>query len=216
MQIRRTANAGILLTLDDTKILLDGVCQEVTPYLATPPAEKQKLQSSWPDAVAFTHYHEDHFDPAYADEYCKATGRPVYGTSQMSGTVCTDETVMVGSVRLTKIPTRHMGHYGKTTDHFSFVVQGSKTLWFLGDASPMELKRLADFPKPDVLVIPYPYISTPPALKSLESLLPCKIVLLHLPLKTNDPDGIWQSISPALKQLEQYLYLPELGETLNL
>ena len=43
MELRRTANAGVLLKLDDVEILLDGVCQEVKPYLATPPAEKEKL-----------------------------------------------------------------------------------------------------------------------------------------------------------------------------
>ena len=68
MEIRRTANAGVLLTLDDTKILLDGVSREVKPYLATPPAEKEKLLSSWPNAVAFTHYHEDHCDSSYAND----------------------------------------------------------------------------------------------------------------------------------------------------
>lgn len=216
MELRRTANAGVLLTLDDTKILLDGVSQEVKPYLATPPAEKEKLSSDWPDVVAFTHYHEDHCDSSYVKTYCQATGKSVYGTSQMTGMVCTDKTFTAGNVRLTAVSTRHMGHYGKTTIHRSYAVEGSRSIWFMGDASPSELKLLAEFPKPDVLIIPYPYVSTPAALKLLEPLLPCKIVLLHLPLQENDPDGVWQSVEPGLEYLKAYLYVPEMGETLNL
>lgn len=220
MQIRRTANAGVLLTLDDVKILLDGVSQEVKPYLATPPTETKKLSSVWPDVVAFTHYHEDHCDPSYANDYCRATRRPVYSTSQVGRLlpkmVETEKAVVVGNILLTAVPTRHMGHYGKTTEHRSYVVEGSRTIWFLGDASPSELKRFADFSKPDVLIVPYPYVSTPAAVKLLEALLPCKIVLLHLPLKNNDPDGVWRSAAPGMEYLKAYLYVPKIGETLNL
>ena len=220
MEIRRTANAGVLLTLDDVKILLDGVSQEVKPYLATPQAEKEKLSSSWPEVVAFTHYHEDHCDPSYVKAYCQATGRPVYSASQVAellpGMVQTEKTVVVGNIRLTAVSTRHMGHYGKTTEHQSYVVEGSSVVWFLGDASPSELKHFADFPKPDVLIVPYPYVSTPVALKLMEALLPCKILLLHLPKQENDPDGVWQSAASGLEYLKAYLYVPEMGETLNL
>ena len=219
MEIRRTANAGVLLKLDDVEILLDGVCQEVKPYLATPPQEKEKLSSRWPDGVMFTHFHEDHCDPFYGKDYFLATGKRVYGTAQIAallpGMVCTEETATVGNVRLTVVSTRHMGHYGKTTEHRSYVVEGSKTLWFLGDASPTELKKLHALPKPDVLIIPYPYVSTPPALKLLEGFLPCKIVLLHLPDRSFDPDGTWQAAAPGMELLKPHLYVPMLGETLK-
>lgn len=215
MEIRRTANAGILLTLDDVKILLDGVSQEVKPYLATPPAIKQELVSCEPDILLFTHVHEDHFDPAY----CRTVKKPIYSTSQVAkelpGMVNSDEKVMAGEVRITAVPTRHMGHYGKTTEHLSFVLEGSQTAWFLGDASPMELKKFIDFSKPDVLIIPYPYISTPAALKTVEALLPCKIVLLHMPLQDADPEGVWQGVTEGREHLKAYLYVPNLGETLN-
>lgn len=197
MEIRRTANAGVLLTLDDVKILLDGVCREALSYPATPPAIKQELIACPPDVVLFTHDHEDHYDPDYVEKV---------DSGKMA----------VGKVKITPVPTRHMGHYGKTTEHQSFVLEGSQTVWFLGDASPTELRKFADFPKPDVLVIPYPYISTPAALKMVDALLPCKIVLLHMPLPENDPERIWQSLQDGLKHLKAYLYVPSLGETLNI
>lgn len=215
MEIRRTANAGILLTLDDVKILLDGVCRAVDPYPATPPEIAEELTACKPDAVFFTHCHEDHFAPAY----CREFSGPIYGTQQVadelpSGAI-TEKTATVGKVKVYAVATRHMGHYGKTTQHQSYVVEGSQCVWFLGDASPMELKKLSVFPKPDVLIIPYPYISTEAALKMVEVYLPCKIVLLHMPLDKNDSQGIWQSAKAGMEHLKAHLYVPEMGETLK-
>ena len=197
MEFRRTANAGVLLTLDDVKILLDGVCRGIESYPATPPEIKQELISCPPDVVLFTHEHPDHYDP----DYCQMVNSGKMGA---------------GKVKIASVPTRHMGHYGKTTRHQSFVIEGSQTIWFLGDASPMELKKFATFPKADVLMIPYPYISTPVARKMLESLLPCKIVLLHMPLPEKDPEKIWQSVREGMEHLKAYLYVPKLGETMNI
>lgn len=216
MEIRRTANAGVLLTLNDVKILLDGVCREVKPYPATPPEITQNLITCPPDAALFTHNHPDHFDP----EYCREIKSPIYATAQvaeeLSGKSQTEKTAVIGKVRIHAVPTRHMGHYGKTTEHQSYVVEGSQVVWFLGDASPTELRKLASFSKPDVLLIPYPYISTPAALKMMETYLPCKIVLLHMPLDKDDPEGIWQSANAGVEHLKAYLYVPEMGETLKL
>ena len=215
MEIRRTANAGVLLTLDNVKILLDGVSREVRPYPATPPEIALDLIICPPDAALFTHNHPDHFDPAY----CRKTNSVIYGTEQAGEelpNLMADKTAVIGKVRVNAVPTRHMGHYGKTTEHQSYVVEGSQVVWFLGDASPTELRKLAPFPKPDVLLIPYPYISTPAALKMVEAYLPCKIVLLHMPLQTDDPEGIWQGASAGMEHLKAYLHVPQMGETLKL
>ena len=215
MEIRRTANAGVLLTLDDTKILLDGVCREVNSYPATPRKIAEQLMQYPPDVLLFTHCHPDHFDPVLTRQFAKPVYGPAQLSEQMDCKISADTDLRVGQLRIRAIPTRHMGHYGKTTQHQSYVVEGSQILWFMGDASPMELKKLPSYPKPDVLLVPYPYISTPAAMKLVEQLLPCKIVLLHLPAKENDPEGIWQSIETGLAYLKDYLFVPELGETLN-
>ena len=204
MEIRRTANAGVLLTLDHVKILLDGVCREVKPYLATPQAEKEMLSNQWPDVVAFTHAHEDHFDEAYALAYAHSTGREVARGS-----------LSVGQVTVTSVPTRHMGHWGLTTPHQSFVIAGTQQIWFMGDASPSQMKQFSAFPKPDVLIVPYPYVSTSAALKMVEAYLPCKIILLHMPEPTNDPEHIWQSAAEGMEHLKANLYVPKMGETLQ-
>ena len=207
MEIRRTANAGVLLTIDDVTILLDGVCRQVLSYLPTPQAELQRLSETLPDAVAFTHHHPDHYDPSFAKVYEDATGRRILPTSHVS---------FVGNVRIDAIPTRHMGKTDPNLQHVSFVLQGSRCVWFLGDAAPQQLKLLSEYPRPDVLIVPFPYLATDVSVKQIETYLPCQIVLVHMPAKANDPDGIWEMVAPAMRKLGQWIRCPEIGENLTL
>ncbi len=207
MEIRRTANAGVLLTMDDVTILLDGVCRQVLSYLPTPKAELQRLSEALPDAVAFTHHHPDHYDPGFVRNYEAATGKKVLPTAPVS---------FVGTVHIDAVQTRHMGKTDPDLQHVSFVLQGSRCVWFLGDAAPQQLKLLAEHPRPDVLIIPFPYLATEVTVKQMESYLPCQIVLVHMPAKQNDPDGIWEMVAPAMKKLGQWIHCPEIGENLTL
>ena len=220
MELRRTANAGILLRLDDKEILLDGVCREVKPYSATPQLELDRLMARWPDAVAFTHTHEDHFDPAFAESYHAATGRMAISTAQAAKlypqSICALGEANVGAVRLTAVSTRHLGRGGLDTEHCGFVVQGSQTLWFMGDGAPAQLKHYAAFKKPDVLVLPFAYLSTPAALRQVQEFLPCKVVLLHMPLPESDDVGLWQAVAPALDALREWVVVPQMGQTITL
>ena len=220
MEIKRTANAGVLLRLDDTSILLDGVCQGVASYLATPPAQRKELTSPWPDVVAFTHTHDDHFDSNYAQQYSRETGRFAFSTGQAAGLlpdyVRADDSFGTDKVTITAVPTRHMGRAFGNMEHRSFVISGSKRLWFLGDATPIQLKEFFRFPKPDVLIVPFPYLATPVSRKQLEALLPCEIVLVHMPNPDNDPEGIWQMTEEGRGELAKYLHCPRMGENLTL
>ncbi len=220
MEIRRTANAGVLLKLDETTILLDGVCRGVAAYPATPPAERERLMQCPPDIVAFTHVHEDHFDDAYVKAYHATTGRQVLSTAQAAA-LCPDcvsvlPQLQAGKVQVKAVKTRHLGAAGKTTEHQGFVVQGSRTAWFLGDGAPAQLKNFADFPKPDVLFVPFPYVSTLVGVELLRQFLPCRIVLLHMPVKQADEQGIWASVQSGVEQLKDWIFVPELGETWTL
>ena len=67
MLIRRVSNAGVLLELDGVKLLLDGFCKSVGPYMATPNKIREELLLDPPDLLAFTHEHEDHCDGAAAE-----------------------------------------------------------------------------------------------------------------------------------------------------
>ena len=208
MELRRTANAGVLLKLDGVSILLDGVCREVKPYPATPPTEKAALLEKLPDIVAFTHAHKDHYDPAYAAEVIRQGG-VILGPDSVKGSM---ESAKVGDVTVMPIPSRHIGAAGKTTPHASFVIRGSKCVWFLGDSSPL-LWKGADLPKPDVLIVPYAYATTATGWQITQGLGAGKIVLLHMPTREADDIGLWKMVEETVRNSPE-LMIPAMGENL--
>ena len=208
MELIRTANAGILLKLDGKTILLDGVCREVKPYPATPPEIREKLMQNFPDAVAFTHNHKDHYDPAYAAAYTGQTGRVILGPGQLKGS---KEPLDLGGVTITPVACRHIGAAGREVEHCGFVVKGSQCLWFTGDSAPTAW-RGKDLPKPDVVVVPYAYANTKESWALTQSFGAKTIVLLHMPPKDNDPAGLWPAVETAADITK--LQTPQMGETL--
>jgi L-ascorbate metabolism protein UlaG (beta-lactamase superfamily) len=96
--------------------------------------------------------------------------------------------------------------------HHSFVIEGSKCIWFMGDASPMQMKKMAEFPKPDVLIVPYAYANTPSAWEMTKAARATTVVLLHLPEKEKDPFALWRQVKNVTEG-ECCLWIPEVGET---
>ena len=208
MKITRTANAGVLLELDGTRILLDGVCREVFPYPATPDSIKTELSANYPDLVAVTHCHEDHCDPAFEAAFQAATGRRVMDASYAG------KTAQCGSVRITAVPSRHIGK--ADCDHVSFILEGSQCIWFLGDAAPSQWKNRNDLPKPDVLICPFAYATTDVAWRITRSLCPKKVILLHLPEREKDSYGLWNAVEQTAKNDNQVqLLIPNVGQTVK-
>ena len=209
MELTRTANAGILLKLDGKTILLDGVCREVKPYPATPPKLRDLFVENCPDAVAFTHIHKDHYDPAFAAAYTGRTGRVILGPGQLKGSM---EIAKVGDVTITPVPCRHIGAAGREVEHCGFVVQGSQCLWFTGDSAPTSW-RGKDLPKPDVLVVPYAYVNTPASWGLTQSFGAKTIVLLHMPPREADEAGLWQAVENTVGDLT-LLEIPHMEESI--
>ncbi len=206
MEIKRTANAGVLLKMDGKTILLDGVCKQLPPYEATPDSLRRELIEAPADILAFTHYHADHYDAEYAALYGKKTLRSVYGPEF-------SHSVDIGGIQIIPIKTRHIGK--ADVEHVSFIIKGSRCVWFMGDASPLEWKNLNGFPSPDVLIVPYAYAITDSAWKISKELGAKSIVLLHMPVKENDPYGLWEAVKKTT-QGDPCLHIPEMGQILNL
>ena len=145
--LTRTANAGVLLELDGISILLDGVCQSLPPYLGTPTQIKNFLTENLPNVLAFTHKHLDHYDASYVNLYKQKTLRSVYGPESLNF-------YEVGNgVKMYLVPTRHIG---KTdVEHVSYVINGTSTIYFMGDATPLALKKMQEYAKPDILIVPF-------------------------------------------------------------
>ena len=212
MEIKRTANAGVLLTLDGVRILLDGVNQPLPPYLGTPHKEREALMQMPLDLVAFTHRHPDHCDVSFVSDYLQNAAGPILGPADIPFSSSTERTV--GGVKVTPIANRHLG---KACDvqHMSFIIEGSRCVWFLGDASPLQWKSRGDLPKPDVMIAPYAY-ATAGGWDVTCRLAPKALVLVHLPLQAEDPMCLWQQVESAVGQGNgPAVYVPELGQRIH-
>lgn len=217
MEIRRTANAGVLLKLDGVSILLDGVCQEVIPYLATPPEERKGLSESWPDVLGFTHRHKDHYDPGFAADFQKQTNGVILGPADISGCNTTFAPVNIGGISIMSVESRHIGKTEDGLGHLSFILEGSVCVWFLGDASPAQWRKKNDLPCPDILMVPYAYAITPSAWELTKSLGAKTVVLLHLPEKDRDACHLWTAVHTTTQDSPgPILLIPEMGETLQI
>jgi len=215
MEIKRTANAGVLLKLDGVSILLDGVCREVKPYPATPPEERELLSCRYPDIVAVTHSHKDHYDPAYAAGFVKQTGGVILGPGDLPGVRASMEPAERGGVTVTPVHSRHIGAAGRTVSHASFIIQGTSCVWFLGDASPSMWRNREDLPRPDVLMVPYAYAATPAGWAATKALGAKKVLLLHMPYREEDTLGLWDAVESTVKG-DKILHIPNMCETLQL
>lgn len=216
----RTANAGGLLELDGTAILLDAVCGGVGPYLPTPPALLEELTARRVDLAAFTHAHPDHLDPSAMTECLYAWGgATVLGTREVAAAlspwpVTVGEPVTAGNVRVTPILSRHIGAAYRNTAHSSLLIEGSRRLLFVGDAAPTQWEGSGL--RPDVLLAPFAYADTPAAWRIVESLAPQRLVLLHLPARDNDPEKLWQAVEGTLSRRDIPVDIPDMGETVTI
>lgn len=211
MQCRRTANAGVLLTLDGVSVLLDGVCRQSGSYYGTPEEERERLLGCMPDVVAFTHGHFDHFDRSFAQQYQKLTLRSILGPEGLLKDGLCTQAVKVGSVSVTPIISRHIGKAGQGVFHVSYLIEGSKRILFAGDAAPTQWKDL----HVDVLIAPYAYATTPASWR-LSASIAEHLVLLHMPRKEQDEHGLWSAVEAVTQMPGPKLYIPQMGETLSL
>jgi len=213
VEIQRTANAGVLLKMDGVRILLDGFGRTVGPYLATPERISKQLLADPPDLLAFTHAHEDHFDSVLVSQYRKQTLRPVLGPENLPyGT--TLRGVALGGVSVQPVKSRHIGKEYLHVPHVSYVIRGSKAVWFLGDAVPSQWHDVRE--RADVIIAPFAYGLSESAW-NLTCLLGEKIVLVHMPLRDNDPARLWGQVESVTGGADGHkLFIPELGQTLNM
>ena len=212
MEIRRTANAGVLLRIDGKAILLDGVCGEVAPYLKTPDQLYQQLLAEHIDAVAFTHTHPDHYDGLFVSDYLQKSAGPVMGPAEIS--VGVQGMLRLDGVQITPVESRHIG---KTdcTQHRSYIITGSRCVWFMGDASPLHWQSYENLPHPDVLIAPYGFLIGR-GWDYCKKINPGIIILLHLPERENDPYGLWEAVKQIpCTENDPKILIPDMGQSLN-
>ena len=210
MELQRTANAGVLLTMDGVSILLDGLADRVENYLPTPAEMVEKLMENPPDVLVFTHYHKDHCSDALLLTYRKQNLRPILGPELLL-----KGAVQMEGVTITPIASRHLGRVEPDLQHVSYIIKGSQCVWFMGDAAPMQWKDRSDLPRPDLLIGPYAYANTKSAWE-LTKRLTDQVMLLHLPSRQEDPYGLWNSVEQTVANREIPLWIPQIGEKITI
>ena len=81
MRVRYIANAGVMLTLDGQKFLIDApIRQGIPPYATSSVDERRRLESALAPydnvaAILITHWHEDHFSPEAVAEHLRHNRR---------------------------------------------------------------------------------------------------------------------------------------------
>lgn len=195
-----------MIIMDGVKILLDGVSKSLYPYIGTPDEIVKEIKTDLPDILAFTHMHEDHYDSSFAEYYKNTTKRPVYSPENVSS-------VETNSVKLEMINTRHIGK--SNVPHISFLITGSRNVWFMGDASPLALKEFNNMPKPDVLIAPYSFANTSSGWRAAKETGAEKIIILHLPDKADDEYGIWNAVAETTGD-DMHLIIPDIGQTITI
>ncbi len=205
MRFLRTANAGGLITLDGVRILMDGVCEVVAPYLQTPTELREYLQEKVPDAVGFTHLHPDHFHSGYRDFCIKA------GTALI---LPGSDRVEIGSIAITPIETRHLGKVEPDLQHNSFLICGSKRILIAGDASPSEFKDIQNI---DIAIAPYAWVTTNAGIRALRATGAKTLLLVHMPGQEFDPFSIWESVRTGMANCKDVVIsTPEMGEEVEI
>ncbi len=213
MKIQRVSGAGVLIELDGVRLLLDGFCDGEGPYVGTPGHLAGSLLSDPPQVLAFTHIHADHFSGPLAETYHKQTLRPILGPENLPcETVCRG--VAAGQVSIRPVKSRHIGKEYQHVPHCSFEIRGSRNIWFMGDATPAQWRGLQEHA--NVIVAPFAYALSDSAWKMTCSLAE-KVVLVHMPLRENDPDGLWPQVEAVTgRYCSEKLLIPDLGQIIEL
>ena len=114
------------------------------------------------------------------------------------------------------VASRHLGMTGKECPHFSFILEGSRCVWFMGDAAPTQWRNRGELPHPDVIIAPFAYAATESVWKTICSLTET-LILVHMPIQEDDPAGIWAAVRQITEGKNPIrVFIPEVGEVLNI
>lgn len=211
LQVRYVANAGVMLTLDGQKVLIDAPIREgIEPY-ATPSAdERQRLEGATApydnvSAILVTHWHEDHFSAPAVAEHLRHNSRAVLISSkevvERVRSAAPDlpavrligvtpepgeaQMVPVGSLRIHVVRMKHSGTRRWPEEHVVFVVQGSRTVIHTGDAAlePDVFVTKMALPRVDLAIVPFWHLTNDTTrTQTIEGRLGARAALgMHLP-----------------------------------
>jgi L-ascorbate metabolism protein UlaG (beta-lactamase superfamily) len=208
--LRYVANAGVLVTVEGRRFLIDAPIRDgIPPYATSPADERARLEgASAPydgvDAILITHWHEDHFSPEAVAAHLTRNARAVLISSPevvaRVRAVAADlpvervrgilpapgqaEAVTVGSVTVRVLRIRHNPTRRLPEQHVGFLVGEAAPVLHVGDADPAadNFGLLRNLPKVDIALLPFWYVVDAASRRFVaDSIGPRRLVAMHLP-----------------------------------
>jgi L-ascorbate metabolism protein UlaG (beta-lactamase superfamily) len=208
-QIRYVANAGMLVTVDQRRFLIDAPIRNgIAPYPTSPPDERTRLEAARSpydniDAILVTHWHDDHFSAEAVAAHLNASARTRFvsspqvvdlvravapGLSDRLRAILPDPgqsaEIRVGNVPVRVLRIRHNQSRRFPEQHVGFLIGDSTTVLHVGDADPKadNFAVLRTLPKIDIALLPFWYAMNDENRRFVsESIAPRRIVAMHLP-----------------------------------
>lgn len=211
VELQHVANAGVLITIDGLKILIDAPIRNgIPPYQTSSPDVRTLLEHARAPydgiaAILITHWHDDHFNAEAVAAHLSRSPKtrlissaeivqrvqkaaPGVPASQLIA-VTPDSgssiaTALDDRVRIHVLRIRHNDARRMPEQHVGFLLQGTRTVLHVGDADPAaaNFAVLKELPKIDLALLPFWYVSDATNRAFVaSSIAPRQIVGMHVP-----------------------------------
>ena len=211
LQVRYVANAGVMLTLDGQKVLIDAPIRDgIEPYATSAPDERTRLENATApydnvSAILVTHWHEDHFDPEAIAAHLRHDAQTILVSSRevvervrkiasdlpnarfagITPSPGQSQLVAVGKLKVHVLRARHNPTRRWPEEHVAFVVQGSQTVIHTGDAAlePGTFATQAALPPIDLAIVPFWHLlNDATRVQTIEGTIKARAAIgMHLP-----------------------------------
>jgi L-ascorbate metabolism protein UlaG (beta-lactamase superfamily) len=212
ISIRYVANAGMLVTVNETAVLIDAPIRDgISPYPTSPTDERARLERAEAPydrvaAILITHWHEDHFSPEAIAAHLAAQPQAIVVSSpevvervraagpgvdaaRLKGVLPPAgqfERVMVGRLPVHVLRIRHNPARRLPEQHVGFLVgEDAGTVLHVGDADPAadNFAVLRALPRVQVALLPYWYVLDEVQRAFVASTInPRQVVAMHMPV----------------------------------
>jgi L-ascorbate metabolism protein UlaG (beta-lactamase superfamily) len=210
LSVRYVANAGVLLTLDGTDVLIDAPIRDgIPPYATSDPSEREKLEGARApydrvSAILVTHWHEDHFSPEAIAAHLASNARAVLVSSPevvdrvraVAPALAAARVrpvlpepgqsalVQIGSLPVRVLRIRHNRARRFPEQHVGFLVGEAAAVLHTGDADPTaeNFEVLRGLPRVDLALLPNWFLLTDRNREFVRtSIAPARIAAMHIP-----------------------------------
>jgi L-ascorbate metabolism protein UlaG (beta-lactamase superfamily) len=222
--VRYVANAGVLLSFGEARVLVDAPIRDgIPPYATSSSAERARLEGAEApyddvDAILVTHWHEDHFSAEAVAAHMKNTRRTVFISSPEvverlreaapglpdarlhavlpAPGMSANLSVRGMTIRVLRI--RHNPARRFPEQHVGFLVGEAPAVLHVGDADPDRgnFALLESLPAIDVALVPHWYLQTDANRTLVRDVIrPRRIVAMHMP--ATEADAVRRSFAAA-------------------